>query len=160
MSNSPGMQKRSVFMRAAGALVLVALTAACDSPTAPIGNPIEPSQSRPEPRRNWPDVSGTCTMTLTVSNRCQLEFPEAMRTRAYTATITQEHGSLTVRLQGRDTLAWDSFPGTVGENDEVVFRLFIWEWLDGPVVEFVASGGLRATISASGLPGVMIAAFT
>jgi hypothetical protein len=155
MSNSPRMQKRSVFMRAAGALILVALTATCGSPTAPSGNPIEPSQSRPEPSRNWPNLSGTYTLTLSASSRCASDLPEAVRTRAYTATIAQTGGALTVRLSGPGGLVWDWFPGAVGENGAVEFQLFIWEDLSGPAVEFVAQGNMTATLSAGGLSGLL-----
>ncbi len=149
-------QKASFSLRAVAGLVLFALAAACDSPTAPTRNPPAPSQTLPEPSRNWPDISGTYTLTLSASSRCASELPEAVRTRTYTATIAQTGGALTVMLSGPDGLLWDRFQGAVGENAAVLFQLYIWEDVSGPggqFAEFAASGRLTATIAAGGLSG-------
>ena len=76
MSSGANLQKPSFFSGAAAGLVLFALAAACDSPTAPSRNPIEPSQNQTEPSRNWPDLTETYTLTLSASPRCPREGGE------------------------------------------------------------------------------------
>ena len=154
------MQKLSFFSGAAVGLVLFALAAACDSPTAPSRNPIEPSQNQTEPSRNWPDLTGTYAVTLSASSRCRLELPESMRTRRYPATVAQMDGSLLVTVHSPLNLPgiWNDigrFTGAFGENDDVTFQQFGFEeWFpEEPFSEFHASGQATATISEGGLAG-------
>ena len=138
--------------RAAAGLLLFALSAACDKITQ-----LGPTQ----PERNWPDLSGTYTLTLSASTRCSLELPEAVRTRTYTATVTQARGSLNVTLPSifppwSNVLGTgNSFTGDIGENNDVTFHLQFEEWLlQESVTDFIAYGTVKATISADGLSGL------
>ena len=159
MSRHHKMQKGSFFSTSVGGLVLLALTAACNSPLAPSRNPTAPSQP-PQPGQNWPGLAGTYTMALSASNRCAPDFPEAMRTRTYTASITQVGGSLNVTLEGRSSFpsffpGWgDSFTGVFGETNDVIFWLDqIEEWLEQHLL-FV-SGRMTVTIVEEGLSGFL-----
>ena len=171
MSNSPKMQKRSLFSRAVAGLVLFALAAACDSPTAPSQNRTEPSQAvDPVAGSNETrlDLTGTYTLTLSASSRCRLELPETMRTRRYPATIAHVDLSrrspeallVTVHSPLNFPGIWNDigrFTGAFGENDDVTFQRFGFEeWFPvEPGSEFHASGQATATISEGGLSGFL-----
>jgi len=161
MSSRAEIQNLSFFSRAVAGLVLFALAAACESPTQPTRNRTEPGLNGTEPSRNWPDLTGTYTLTLSASTRCPLELPEAMRARTYTATIAQVGGSVTVTLPsvfppfGITTFGPDNrFAGVFGENNDVTFQFQFEEWFrEEPVTEFAAYGRVTGTISPSGLSG-------
>lgn len=161
MSSSPDMPSRSLFSKLVAGLSLFALAAACNSPTAPNRNGNEPGQNRTEASRNWPDLTGAYTLTLSASSRCPSELPEAIRTRMYAATITQVGGSLMVTLpsifppwDNRTFGADNRFTGVIGQNNDVTFQLQFEEWfLEGLVTDFAAYGTVTATISPSGLSG-------
>jgi hypothetical protein len=152
MSNQ--MQKPTFFSRTVAGVIVLALVAACGSPTEPSGTPAAASPNRP-------DLTGTYTLTLSASSSCQLDLPDAMRTRTYAATIAQVGGGLTVKLPSIFP-PWDNrtfgvdnrFTGVFGENNDVTFQLQFEEWhLEGPVTDFAAFGRMTATISPSGLSG-------
>ena len=161
MFNRAKMQKPSFLSRAVAGLVLFGLVGACHSPTRPSRNGTDPSLNRPVSSRNWPDLTGTYTLTLSASTRCPLELPESMRARTYTATIAQVGGSVTVTLPsvfppfGIRTFGPDNrFTGVFGENNDVIFQFQFEEWFrEEPVTEFAAYGGMTGTISRSGLSG-------
>jgi hypothetical protein len=164
MSNRTKKQKLSFLSRAVAGLVLFGLVGACHSPTRPGRNGTDPSLNRPEPGRNWPDLTGTYMLTLSASTRCPLELPEAMRARTYRATIAQVGGSLTVTLPsvfppfGITTFGPDNrFTGVFAENNDVMFQFQFEEWFrEEPVTEFAAYGGITGTISPSGLSGLWV----
>jgi hypothetical protein len=169
MSNSLKTQKRLFYSRAVAGLVVIALAAACDSPTRPSRNPIEPSQSQTEPSRDgplpspptgdWPDVSGTYTLTVSASSRCASELPEAARTRTFTVTIAQTGGALVVTRVPSFMSVWMEwiFKGELDETNDVIFQLSIEDWglLAQAIEDFYATGSLTATISAGGLSGLL-----
>ena len=163
MPNRSTPQKLSFCSRAVAGLVLVALAAACDSPTGPSRNGTEPSRNPPtEASQTRLDLSGTYTLMLSASSRCRLELPETMRTRAYPATIVQMDRSLLVTVHSPLNLPgiWNDigrFTGVIGENDDVVFQRFGFEewWPEERGSEFSASGGVTATISAGALSGFL-----
>ena len=158
MPNRSTPQKLSFCSRAVAGLVLVALAAACDSPTGPSRQPPPelPSQNRPEPEPGG-ILGGTYTLTLSASSRCRLELPEDMRTRSYTATMVQSGDSLMVTLQ-YPTQSWgqpDRFMGRFGGTNEVIFQLVLEDWWLEGGAEFHASGRLTATIVEEGLSGFL-----
>jgi hypothetical protein len=156
MSNSPKTQKRWFFSRAVAGLVLVALAAACNSPTAPSPIPTAPGQNPTETSRNWPDVSGTYTLTLSASSRCASELPEAARTRTFTATIAQTGGALVVTVPMTTWVGWNNqFKGELGETNDVIFQLVSIDDWGLPFGWFYSDGSLTATISAGGLSGFL-----
>lgn len=154
MSTRTQMQKPTFFLNTVAGAAVLALVAACDSPTTPSLIPLATSQDRP-------DLTGTYTLTLSASSSCPLDLPESMRTRTYAATLAQAGGGLTVRLPSIFP-PWDnrtfgvdnSFTGLFGQNNDVRFHLQFEQWfLPGPVTEFAAFGEMTATISPNGLSG-------
>jgi hypothetical protein len=161
MSNNANTQKLPFSPRVVTALVLFGLVAACHSPIRPSPNGTD-LNLRTEPGPNWPDLTGTYTLTLSASTRCPLALPEAMRVRTYTATIFQVGGSLKVTLPsvfppfGITTFGPDNrFSGAFGQHNDVILQFQFEEWfLEEPVTEFAAIGEITGTISPSGLSGV------
>lgn len=103
------------------------------------------------------DIGGSYTLTLSASSRCH-EFPDALRTRTYSATIAQEGASLMVTVQSPSIYpGWnnDRFTGIIGETNDVIFDLSFDEWPMGPVTEFSAFGRMTGTISAGRLSGFL-----
>ena len=156
------MQKQPLFSRAVAGLALLALAAACDSPTRPSRAQTEASQIGTETSPNRVDLTGTYTLTLSASSRCPSELPEAMRTRTYGATVAQVGDSLMVTLPavfppfGNTRFGPDNkFTGVFGGNNDVKFQFQFEEWfLEGLVAEFAAYGWMTATISPNGLSGL------
>lgn len=52
-----------------------------------------------------PDVSGTYTLTIALSDRCRSSLPEATFSRTYTAAVVQNGPALTVNLSGATLIA-------------------------------------------------------
>jgi hypothetical protein len=146
------------------ALVVFALTAACDFPT-------QPSPSRPEPTRTdpgsqapppsaaYPDINGTYTLTLSASSNCRLELPEDFRTQTYPATIAQGGGSLVVTVHHGRFPGWDigRFTGVFGETNDVIFQLALEDWFAGAEyqAEYHASGRMTGAIVEERLSGIL-----
>ena len=76
------------------------------------------------PRKN---LSGTYSLTLTAAPCTSGTFPNELRTRTYTATITQSGQALTVNLEGATFLVngghGDKFSGTIDPADNVTFSI-------------------------------------
>lgn len=127
MHNSASVLKPPLPSRTVAGLIVVALSAACDSPTQPSG----PEPGRTDPSGARADLGGTDTLILSTSSGCRLDLPEDLRSRTYTATIVQEGNSLTVMVQYPSPHSWgqpDRFTGRVGGTNEVVFQLGVEEW--------------------------------
>lgn len=157
MSRSPKMQKRSSLSTTVAGLVLLGLTVACDSPTAPSRSPTEPSQPPMEPSPHRPDLSGTYTLTFSASSRCRLELPEEFRTQTYPATIGQGGGSLLVTVHHGRFPGWDvgRFTGVFDETGHVMFQMGLEDWFAGAEYQagYYASGRMTGAIVGEGLSG-------
>jgi hypothetical protein len=158
MPSTAKMQHRSFFSKGVAGLVLFTL-AACNSATAPSRNGNEPSLIRAEPSRNWPDLTGTYTLTLSTSSRCRLELPEEFRTQTYPATISQGDGSLAVTVHHSRLPGWDigRFTGVLGETTDVTVQLALEDWFAGAEyqAQYDASGRMTGAIVEEGLSGIL-----
>ena len=78
------------------------------------------------PARAPKDLSGTYSLTMTAGS-CSSTFPNDVRTRSYTATITQSGRALTVKLEGATFIVnggrGDQFSGTIDPADNVAFTI-------------------------------------
>ena len=76
------------------------------------------------PRKN---LAGTYALTMTASPCTSGTFPNELRTRTYTATITQSGQALTVNLEGAAFLVnsgrGDKFSGTIDPGDNVTLSI-------------------------------------
>ena len=159
MPNRARMPERSLCSRAVAGLVLFALAAACNSPTAPSRNPTPPSEDRTQPSQTRPDLTGPYTLTLSASSRSRLALPQDFRTRTYPATIGQADGTLVITVHHSRFPGWDigRFTGVFGETNDVMFQMALEDWFAGTdyQAEYHTSGRMIGAIVEEGLSGIL-----
>jgi hypothetical protein len=95
------------------------------------------------PYRPWDNYAGDYRLTL-VGGRCTPDFPEALKTRAYSARIEQAGAQLRVHLSGAKF--WhkgDAFQGVVAPSGEITFTIrpvSIWDYDAFDFFEDIADG--------------------
>ena len=114
-----------------------------------------------------PDISGTYTLTISVSASCRANLPEEARTRTYVAVVAQRGATVRGRLDGSRFLESHSqyhnfFDGEVSQAP--AFTLYeqaadlpfpgIAEELT-PTLIFAATGRVVTRVSASGVSGAL-----
>ena len=118
-----------------------------------------------QPRR---DYRGTYTLTISAASGCPVTFPDAAKSRAYTANVTQDAGRLTVTLTDADFIVTNGygnrFFGFVDPADALTFPIgdayYYYYYSSGhfDIVERFSSSTallINGTVSARGTPALI-----
>jgi hypothetical protein len=111
------------------------------------------------------DYSGTYTLTISAASPCPFAFPDAAKSRVYTANVAQDGGRLTVTLSDADFIVTNGngnrFFGFVDLTDTITFPIgaafdFYYYYYSGhfDIVERFSATALmvNGTVTARGTP--------